>query len=223
MNIFNLLLGVTRAYVIQDTGTILVDCGPPNKLDTFLEGLKKASIDPKQIKLIVQTHAHWDHAGSTGAIKEITGAQLAVHEPDREWLEKSLNQLPPAATTWGKILNGLMSGYMRSVRIPPAKADIILDDLDFSLTPFGIPGKVLYTPGHSAGSVSVLLKTGDAFVGDLAMNSIPFGIRPGLPVWADDLRIVRNSWKKLLAQGARTIYPAHGKPFSIDTIRKSFM
>ena len=223
MNIFNLRMGVVRCYVIQDKGMIMVDCGAPNKLNSFAESMKRNLIDPKQIKLIVQTHGHWDHIGSSKAIKEVTGAQLAMHELDKEWLEKALNQLPPGATTWGRILMKLLSGYMRSAKISATKVDIVLHDEEFSLAPFGINGKVLYTPGHSMGSVSVLLETGDAFVGDLAMNSLPFGFRPGLPVWAENLTLVKRSWKSLLDQGAKTIYPGHGKPFSADIIRKSLL
>jgi glyoxylase-like metal-dependent hydrolase (beta-lactamase superfamily II) len=39
-----------------------------------------------------------------------------------------------------------------------------------SLKEFGIPGQVVYTPGHSMGHVSIILDSGDAFVGDMAMN-----------------------------------------------------
>jgi glyoxylase-like metal-dependent hydrolase (beta-lactamase superfamily II) len=42
-----------------------------------------------------------------------------------------------------------------------------------------VPGKILCTPGHSSGSVSVLLDTGEAFVGDLAMNRFPLRLSPG--------------------------------------------
>ena len=70
------------------------------------------------------------------------------------------------------------------------------------------------------GSVSVLLETGDAFVGDLAMNGLPMRIGPGLPIFAEDLQKVKESWQLLLDRGAKTVYPAHGKPFSADAIRR---
>jgi glyoxylase-like metal-dependent hydrolase (beta-lactamase superfamily II) len=70
------------------------------------------------------------------------------------------------------------------------------------------------------GSVSVLLETGDAFVGDLAMSDFPLRFSPGLPVLAEDMQQVRESWKVLLDAGAKTVYPAHGKPFSADIIRR---
>jgi glyoxylase-like metal-dependent hydrolase (beta-lactamase superfamily II) len=221
MNILTIRMGMTRCYIIQDEGTMMIDCGPPNKLSSFIKSMNKASIDPKQIKLIVQTHGHWDHIGSTKAIKAVTGAQIAMHEPDKEWLEKSLIQLPPGATAWGRVLLMLISRYMRSTQIPATKVDVVLHDEELSLAPFGVPGKVVYTPGHTDGSVSVLLETGDAFIGDLAMNGLPFGLRPGLPIFAEDIKKVKESIRLLLEKGAKTFYPGHGNPFPADIIRKA--
>ena len=105
------------------------------------------------------------------------------------------------------------------VSLPAVKADIVLDDNDFSLKEFGINGTVIYTPGHTLGSVSVLLDTGDAFVGCQAHNNFPFRIHPGLPIYAHDLQKVKESWGILIKRGAKIIYPAHGNPFSVDIIK----
>ena len=109
------------------------------------------------------------------------------------------------------------------MHIPATSVDIVLGDEEFSLTEYGIPGKIMYTPGHSKGSVSVLLETGEAFVGDLAISEFPMRLSPGLPILAEDLQTVRASWKLLLAAGAKTVYPAHGKPFSADILRKALL
>jgi glyoxylase-like metal-dependent hydrolase (beta-lactamase superfamily II) len=91
----------------------------------------------------------------------------------------------------------------------------------------GVPGllkafpKIIYTPGHSLGSVSVLLNTGDAFVGDLAMSAFPACLSPGLTIFADDFQKLKKSCQVLIDKGAKRIYPAHGKPFSIDVIKKA--
>ena len=68
-----------------------------------------------------------------------------------------------------------------------------------SLAGYGIPGKIIYTPGHSMGSVSVLLDNGEAFVGDLAMNEFPLRLSPGLPIFAEDMekrRVGNAFWTK---------------------------
>lgn len=98
--------------------------------------------------------------------------------------------------------------------------DIVLENEEFSLEEYGISGKVVYTPGHSSGSVSVLLETGEAFVGDMAMNKFPLRLSPGLPIYAENWPSLVNSWQLLLNGGAKTVYPSHGGPFSIDIIKK---
>ena len=52
------------------------------------------------------------------------------------------------------------------------------------------------------------------------MNGFPLRIGPGLPIFAEDLQKVKESWKMLLDKGANMIYPAHGNPFSAEIIRK---
>jgi glyoxylase-like metal-dependent hydrolase (beta-lactamase superfamily II) len=56
------------------------------------------------------------------------------------------------------------------------------DYQDYSLANMGIPGRVIHTPGHTAGSVSLLLDTGEVFAGDMAMNAWFLRSTPGLPV-----------------------------------------
>jgi glyoxylase-like metal-dependent hydrolase (beta-lactamase superfamily II) len=68
--------------------------------------------------------------------------------------------------------------------------------------------------------MSLLLDTGEAFVGDLAMNGFPMRFGYGMPVFADDTDIVKESWRLLLDNGAKWIYSAHGKPFQAEKLRK---
>jgi hydroxyacylglutathione hydrolase len=216
-------LGVACCYVLQAQGTILIDGGAPKQARNFMKGIESLSINPKDIRLIVITHGHWDHIGSTKDIKEITGAKIALHRNEKDWLEKSLMPLPPAVTLWGRIFAKIMAMFMPLVHVPATKVDVVLGDEEASLAEYGIPGRIIPTPGHSMGSVSVLLETGDAFVGDLAMNGLPMRVGPGLPIFAEDLQKVKRSWQVLLEKGAKTVYPAHGKPFPADAIRRTLL
>jgi len=218
INIYPIPLGFDSCYIIQDKGVIMIDSGAPKKVKDFIKGIERVSIKPEEVQLIVITHGHWDHIGSAKEIKEITGAKIAMHQREKDWLEKSSKPMPPGVTLWGRIFSTIMKMFLPLVHIPSTDVDLALGEEDLSLAEYGIPGKVIYTPGHSSGSVSVLLETGDVFVGDLAMNKFPLRLSPGLPIFAEDLQKVKESWKLLIDQGIKTIYPAHGEPFSADTI-----
>jgi glyoxylase-like metal-dependent hydrolase (beta-lactamase superfamily II) len=213
-------LGINRCYLIRDRGVILIDGGVPNKAMAFKKILPAFSIHPEEIQLIVLTHGDFDHVGSARDIKAMSGAKIAIHEIDKANLEQSQFNWPPGVTSWGKISRYIFIRILKNVTFPAVNADITLNEKDYSLEEFGIDGKVLYTPGHTYGSVSVLLKTGDAFVGCLAHHNLPFRFHPGLPIYAEDPEKVKESWKILIEQGARMIYPGHGNPFHIDRIRK---
>jgi len=119
-----------------------------------------------------------------------------------ESLEKGLKFDPPGATIWGKILMKAVPIIMPLVKIPSTSVDVVIGDEGFSLHEYGIRGEVIHTPGHSPGSICLLLATGDVFVGNLAMNTFPFRLTPGLPIFAEDMQQVKESWKLLLDKGA---------------------
>jgi glyoxylase-like metal-dependent hydrolase (beta-lactamase superfamily II) len=235
-------LGFDQTYIVKDQGAILIDSGEPKKGKVFLNGLKKTSIKPEEIQLIVLTHGHWDHIGSAAEIKEITGAEIVMHKNEKHCLEESFKLMPPGVTIWGSILDKLVTWFIIPFKHPgvtiwgsildklvtwfiipfkhirATEVDIVLKDEEFSLNDYGIKGKVIHTPGHSSGSVSILLDTGEAFVGDLAMNKFPLRLRPGLAIFAEDWPKLIESWQKLFDFGVKFVYPAHGDPFSADII-----
>ncbi len=220
-SIYTIPLGFDNTYVVKDKGVIMIDGGEPKKGKTFLKDLEKAAINPDEIQLIILTHGHWDHIGSAAEIKKLTGANVVLHQNEKHWLEESLKPMPPGMTTWGKISTKLFSWtIVPFVHIESTKIDIVLQDETFSLVEYGISGKIVYTPGHSSGSVSVLLDSGEAFVGDMAMNKFPLRLSPGMPIYAENLQMLIASWQTLLEEGVKTVYPAHGDSFSADIIRE---
>jgi glyoxylase-like metal-dependent hydrolase (beta-lactamase superfamily II) len=50
------------------------------------------------------------------------------------------------------------------------------------------------------------------------MNQFPLGLGPGLPIFAEDIQTLKESWNALLEEGAETVFPAHGKPFSVGSL-----
>ena len=220
MNIQIIKLGITNCYLIKHESTILIDAGMPEEFNKFSKGLKVAGINPKEIKALIITHCHWDHIGCAKKIKDITGAKVMVHKYEKDILIKGDPVMPPGVTRWGKILGFFINKLSKKFSIEPTEVDIVVGEEDFPLEKFGIKGKIVFTPGHSPGSISVVLDSGDAFVGDMAMNGPPLTIGPNLPIFAEDMPALKNSWRKLIDMGVKKIYPAHGKSFPIEKLMK---
>ncbi len=220
ISIFPIPMGLDTIYAVRGEGVILIDGGDPYKIARFKDGIGKAFIKPEEIQLIVLTHGHWDHIGSARDIKELSGAKILLHQGDMHFLGDVHLSQPPGFNAWAEVIIAVLKLYTRGFRIPAFQVDIVGKDECISLAQFGIPGKVIHTPGHSWGSVSVLLDSGEAFVGDLAVNMFPLRLGPGPAIFGDDLKIVKNNLRKLLNMGAKTVYPAHGKPFPAEMLSK---
>lgn len=220
-SIYPISLGVTRTYIVANEGVIMIDAGPPGQEALFKYRLGWLPVKPGEVKLVVLTHGHSDHVGSASEIQAFTGAKLALHQLEKDWLETAHHPFPPGVTFWGRLLSSLGGANRAKVTYPPAKVDLDLGDEGLSLEEYGIPGRVIHTPGHTLGSVSVLLETGEAFVGDLAMSTFPLRLGPGLPIFAEDIQKVKESWRRLLNLGAKIIFPAHGKSFSAEVFERA--
>ena len=223
IKIFPIPMMFDTIYAIRGDGVILIDGGDPHKIVNFIRGLDRASIKPEEIKLILLTHGHWDHIGSVKEIQALTGAKVLMHQKDMHFLDETHPSQPPGFTLWGKIIIEGLKLYTSNMILPTFTVEIVAGDDEISLAEFGIPGRVFHTPGHSWGSISVLLDSGQVFVGDLAMNMFPMRLRPGLPIFGDDMQTIKKSWKKLIEMGARMVFPAHGKPFPVEIIKKVVM
>ena len=212
---------INTCYIIKDKGAVLFDGAPFKDPSSFSSILEEHGMKPEEIQLIILSHGDFDHVGGAKQLKDMTGAKIAIHENDRENLEKGLFHWPEGVTAWGKLSRFMFKPIMmKKGSFPPVNADIVLDDNGLSLEDYGIAGKIMYTPGHTYGSVSVVLDSGDAFIGCLAHNRVPFVMKPSLPIYAKDIDQLKASWKVVIDQGAKNIYPGHGKPFPVEKILK---
>ena len=222
-NIIPLKLGMTNCYLIRGgENYVMVDAGPPNALNKFRQKLEQLGINPSTIIQIFITHMHFDHMGSLAEISQLTGAKSAMHHHDKELVEKGTIIMPGGIGPWGKFLTAFLWTIKPLVNkaIEPVPVDRSLGNRHFSLEEFQINGKIIHTPGHTAGSISLVLDSGEAFVGDLAMSGFPRVSGPGPFVLGYSLETMRRSWQLLLDEGARRIYPSHGKPFDAEVFEK---
>ena len=79
-------------------------------------------------------------------------------------------------------------------------------------------GKILFTPGHTADSISLVVD-GNLFCGDAAMDGIPSSRK--ITIWVEDKVAFEKSWGEMIASRAKKIFPAHGSPFCTCALRKN--
>ncbi len=198
---------------------LLVDAGNEGSEIRILEAMLEVGLEPGMLKWILLTHAHFDHAGAAGKLKELTGCRIVIHAFEAAGVQKGFTPLPPG-TRWkarllvgaGRILAGRLGKYS------PAEPDLLVHDT-FDLREFGFPGRIIHTPGHTRGSVVVLMEGGELFGGDTL-----FGLenKQHFPPFAEDLPALVNSWKAIRNLPVTTIYPAHGRPFSFQKFQAEY-
>ncbi|WP_440947978.1 MBL fold metallo-hydrolase [Methanosarcina sp. T3] len=143
VNIIPVPLKMTSAFIIRDEGTIMVDSGYPGSEDTILEKLHEIGSSPEDIRLIVLTHGHADHAGSAAALREKTGAKVAVHRMDADKVrEGNQGKLHPTGFA-GRVL-GLFFGMKKASSYPAFEPDILIDEA-LELEEYGIRGRAPHT------------------------------------------------------------------------------
>jgi len=213
--IVSIPLGHTTSYLVKGTRPILIDCGTPGNEERIVSQLHGAGVAPSDLALIVITHVHSDYVGSLLAMKALSEAPIAVHALEAGALQTGRN----AALVPNSLLARLAAPFLKlQKRLPGVKSELLIDGA-FDLGEYGVVGTILPTPGHTPGSVSVLLEGGAAIVGDLVMGGLLRHRVPHLPMIASDVDQVRASIKALLDRGVTCFYAAHGGPFTSEALR----
>ncbi|MDP3296878.1 MAG: MBL fold metallo-hydrolase, partial [Thermodesulfovibrionia bacterium] len=206
-------LGIVKSFIVKDKKTVIVDTGYPGNAEKILRFLYKNLIKLEDVSLIILTHAHIDHYGSAEELREKTGAPIAIHKGDAEYIEKGINYIGTPIGLSARILKSFFVGAKGDLKAYPSpiplpqgegtkgrvKADIVFDD-DEDLLEFGIDGRVIHTPGHTDGSVSLILPSTKtlAIVGDLMRGGILFNKKPHYPFFVSDILMLRESIRRIM-------------------------
>jgi hydroxyacylglutathione hydrolase len=210
--------GFVSVFLLLSERPVLVDTGMPGSEARILQALARAGFAPRDLALILLTHAHADHTGSLAALRAATGAPVAIHEGDAPALRTGQSAVLTPNGRFGRIATSL-TRRLPLKQQPPTEPDVVIGG-ELSLEPYGLPGRVLSTPGHTPGSVSIVLADRQVLAGDLIMGGMLLGRRtPGYPFAVDDLAQTRASIERLLALAPQRIWASHGGPFEPAAVR----
>jgi glyoxylase-like metal-dependent hydrolase (beta-lactamase superfamily II) len=217
-------LGLVNAHLIHNTtGAILGDTGLPDTEKKVLKALKQIGLTYENIKLIIITHAHVDHAGNAAHLRELTGAPIIAHAGDLPSYRR-VKEMTFCATGWfGRLF--LQTGLMYQPYTAFEPDTLLSEHRDFDLAPFGFSGRVRPTPGHTPGSLSVELESGQALVGDLIASGILLGgvmltNHPKQPPFEDNPAEVATALSKLVGHGHNKFYMGHGGPLNARQVKR---
>ena len=206
--------GVIASVILHGPGgAAIIDPGPSSTLPALRAGLDRAGIALADVRAILLTHIHLDHAGATGTlVRENPALRVYVHEKGAPHLVDPAKLIASATRLWGDEMDRLW-GEMRPV---PAETLVILRGGE-RLAAGGRDLDVAYTPGHASHHVSYFsADTGIAFVGDTAGVRLQEGrfIMPPTPPPDIDLEAWRDSFARISAWRPETLFITHFGPYA---------
>jgi glyoxylase-like metal-dependent hydrolase (beta-lactamase superfamily II) len=199
---------VIAAVIVQGPGGVaIVDPGPTTCLATLEEGLQAHGIRWNDVRHILLTHIHLDHAGAVGTIvREHPHISVLVHERGAKHMIDPSRLLDSATRVYGDQMDRLWGEF---AAVP--EANIVLLSGGETIQAGGRAFDVAYTPGHAAHHVSFFdSSSGVAFVGDVAGVCRSQGyVLPPTPPPDIDLDAWHESVNRILVWSPSTLFLTH--------------
>lgn len=166
-------------------------------LPAFFRAIKRKNISTNEIQFLIVTHYHPDHMGLAGELIEL-GVKLVVMDVQRDFIHCSDN-----------IFQREQHRIYKPVKDDGAIMISCKSSRDF-LAETGVAGEIIYTPGHSDDSISVILDEGIAIVGDLDPVDSVFAYH--------DHTVLENSWNRILSHHLKTVFYGHANERDVSGI-----
>jgi glyoxylase-like metal-dependent hydrolase (beta-lactamase superfamily II) len=216
--IFRVLSGHSNVFLLSNgEKRILIDTSPGYRWKKLNKRLKVLQID--RLDYLILTHTHYDHAGNSLRMKNQYHAKVIVHKSEAAFLLSGKNSLFYGTNAYTYLLVKLLfRPFVNRVFYKPCPYDILVDST-YDMKTMGFNAYILHTPGHSEGSLSVIVDNEIAMVGDCM-----FGIfrRTVFPPFAIDPWQMVDSWGKLLDTGCILFLPSHGNENTREMVQQDF-
>lgn len=212
-------IGITNCYLIESSNVnILVDTGQRmyfKKLKAFLHA--NLNSPNKILDYLVLTHTHYDHAGNASKVKKYFDPQVMVHEKEANCLSEGFTTLPKGTSLITNLITTIVNKYFSKIgKYKALKSDININPS--KQMKFGNL-EIIETPGHTSGSLSILIDQEIAIVGDTLFGVLPNKV---FPPFADNKKVLIESWKKLLETNCTLFLPSHGKAIKRNVLEREY-
>jgi glyoxylase-like metal-dependent hydrolase (beta-lactamase superfamily II) len=202
---------VGHAYLCQDPdGLTLIDTSLPGSAPQIAAAIRALGHDPADLRRLLLTHFHADHAGSAAQIAAWGHAEVYAHHAEAMFLRGQAPGPPPDLADWEQPLYGQVSGQLPITPPAPVRIDRELADGDELV--FGGGAVAVAVPGHTPGSIAFYLPGSRIlFTGDAAAARPGDGrIIPG--VFNADRAQAAASFRRLAGLDAEIACFGHGEP-----------